>query len=229
MARPRKSDDSRAQLIVAGTQMLIEQGYHGTGIKPVLDKVGVPKGSFYNFFASKEAFVACIIDEYGARERSDSGYDGDLAGLEDAPALVQLWCSFQHKVQRKLDNGESCGCLLGAMAAEIAQASDLCRESIARVEQRWLDGLTDLIELGQREGDFYPAPLAIESARLLYNSWQGALLQYQVSLCPNEALKNLYVLFSLLMTPKGLITFETTTFHHASLGETHACKRGVTA
>lgn len=227
MARPRKSDDSRAQLIVAGTQMLIEQGYHGTGIKPVLDRVGVPKGSFYNFFASKEAFVSCIIDEYGASERLDS--EGDLAGLEGAPALVKLWCSFQHKVQRKLDNGESCGCLLGVMAAEIAQASVLCRDSITRVEQRWLDAITGYIECGQREGDFNPAPLATDSARLLYNSWQGSLLQHQVNHCPNELLKNLYVFFSLLMTPKGFVTFENTTFHHVILGKTQACKRGIAA
>ena len=44
--------------------MLIEQGYHGTGVKEVLDKVGIPKGSFYNYFESKEQFGAEVIQHY---------------------------------------------------------------------------------------------------------------------------------------------------------------------
>ena len=55
MARPRKSEHSRQDLLDTGSRMLTEFGYHGTGIKQVLDAVGVPKGSFYNFFPSKEA------------------------------------------------------------------------------------------------------------------------------------------------------------------------------
>jgi len=65
MARPRKSDQARQQLLTTGSQMLIKNGYHGTGIKQVLDVVGVPKGSAYNFFSSKESYVASIIHHYG--------------------------------------------------------------------------------------------------------------------------------------------------------------------
>ncbi|OUS39938.1 TetR family transcriptional regulator, partial [Oleispira antarctica] len=55
MNRPRRSEQTREALIEAGIEQLSRHGYHGTGIKQILDEVSVPKGSFYNFFASKEA------------------------------------------------------------------------------------------------------------------------------------------------------------------------------
>ena len=80
MVRPRKSEHSRQELLDTGSRMLTEFGYHGTGIKQVLDAVGVPKGSFYNFFPSKEAFVAGIIYQYG--EQATEDFRIALAGHE---------------------------------------------------------------------------------------------------------------------------------------------------
>ncbi len=64
MARPRLSEGTRQRLLQHGMSAFLQQGYHGTGIKQVLDEVGVPKGSFYNYFASKEAFGAAAIEYY---------------------------------------------------------------------------------------------------------------------------------------------------------------------
>ena len=54
----------REKLLDQGVQMLMDQGYHGTGLKDILDTVGIPKGSFYNYFASKEVFAAEAISHY---------------------------------------------------------------------------------------------------------------------------------------------------------------------
>lgn len=185
--------------------MLTELGYHGTGIKPVLDQVGVPKGSFYNYFESKEHFVANIIEQYGEVELR--AFEGDIANLTQAPAMVQLWCSFQNRIERKLQANESCACLLGAMAAEIASASERCRLSIAQIETKWVKGLSHYIERTQQQGDFTANESADELARLLYNCWHGALLQYQVSNNHNDLLSNLFTFFNLLFTPQGKNTF----------------------
>ena len=67
MSRPRRSEHTREALIDAGIEQLSVHGYHGTGIKQILDDVKVPKGSFYNFFASKEAFVAEVIGHYSQK------------------------------------------------------------------------------------------------------------------------------------------------------------------
>ena len=41
--------------------LLMDQGYHGTGLQELVQRVGVPKGSFYNYFESKEAFRAGVV------------------------------------------------------------------------------------------------------------------------------------------------------------------------
>ena len=41
---------TKAVLVDAGTRLILEQGYHQTGIQDVLQAAGVPKGSFYYYF-----------------------------------------------------------------------------------------------------------------------------------------------------------------------------------
>ena len=57
MARPRRSENTRQELLELGVRLLSENGYNGTGLKQILDEAGVPKGSFYNYFPSKEAYA----------------------------------------------------------------------------------------------------------------------------------------------------------------------------
>ena len=50
----------------AGLQLMLDQGYHQTGIQDVLQAAGVPKGSFYYYFPSKEAFGLEVIAQFAA-------------------------------------------------------------------------------------------------------------------------------------------------------------------
>lgn len=216
MARPRKSDQARQQLLATGSQMLTERGYHGTGIKQVLDAVGVPKGSFYNFFPSKEAYVASIIIHYG--EQVAEEFKTATVGLDEEPALVLLWFSFRNKVHNRLELGESCACLLGAMSAEIGQASSLCSDAITRVEQQWVKSIANLIKKAQSQGDLRDDFPAAELAPVLYNCWQGNLLQYQITDDAALLLRQLNTFIQTLLTPQGQLTFSHST----------ACKKDTT-
>jgi TetR/AcrR family transcriptional repressor of nem operon len=58
--------ETRKHLIDVGTCVISEQGFNPTGLNLVLQTAGVPKGSFYYYFASKEDFGLAIIDETAA-------------------------------------------------------------------------------------------------------------------------------------------------------------------
>ena len=60
----RDNSDTKAELIRSGLEQLTENGFASSGIDPILKKVGVPKGSFYHYFASKEAFGLAVIESY---------------------------------------------------------------------------------------------------------------------------------------------------------------------
>ena len=56
---------TKQRLIEEGTALFLERGYHDTGIQDLLAAAGVPKGSFYHHFRSKETFGLAVIATYG--------------------------------------------------------------------------------------------------------------------------------------------------------------------
>ncbi len=59
--------DTRSNLIQAGLQMIHAEGYSASGIQGIVERADVPKGSFYTYFDSKEAFGVEVIDAYSAQ------------------------------------------------------------------------------------------------------------------------------------------------------------------
>src|SRR6476659_11363181 len=62
---PRPSNpEVRRRLLAAGLDLVHARGFAASGVKDITDAAGVPKGSFYAYFPSKEAFAAAILDHY---------------------------------------------------------------------------------------------------------------------------------------------------------------------
>lgn len=168
---------TREKLLDEGVAMLMDQGYHGTGLQDILQTVGVPKGSFYNYFESKEHFGAEVIRHYiEPFIRQIDGYlqRGDLSGSE---ALARYYRDLIEESGRRRFRG---GCLLGNLIGEIGETSDICRKAIKEALGRYRDKIRDAIEKGQRAGEFRGDKTALEMANLLVNAWQGALLRMKV-------------------------------------------------
>ena len=70
MTRP----NTREQIVQAGLKCLLERGYNGVGVQDITTAAGVPKGSFYNHFDSKEALGAEIVERYGADPRPAANF-----------------------------------------------------------------------------------------------------------------------------------------------------------
>ena len=64
----------REQIVEAGLKCLLEKGFNGVGVQEITSSAGVPKGSFYNHFESKEALGAEVIERYGAGTRQQERF-----------------------------------------------------------------------------------------------------------------------------------------------------------
>jgi TetR/AcrR family transcriptional repressor of nem operon len=177
MGRPRLSHETKTRLLDEGVASLIGQGYHGTGIKEVLDQVKVPKGSFYNYFESKEHFGAEVIRHYTGQFLSQ--LDSQL-GKPKADALSSLKKFFKQAIRCFDESDQACGCLVGNLGAEVGASSELCREALAEsmhgVQQRFAAA----IKRAQEQGTVRTDISADDLAEFLWNSWEGALIRMKI-------------------------------------------------
>lgn len=196
MARPRRSEHSRQQLLELGAAMLSEKGYNGTGIKEILDAANVPKGSFYNFFSSKEDFAAEIIANYGTDLFAKM--DAFLASSENYPA-AEVLKTLQIAALKVIESKEyRQTCLIGSMASEIAASSDQCRQQLDNLYERWVARLEKVIGRGQQQGDFRQDIEARVLAELFWNQWQGSLVRIKVEMNSEGSLQTLDAMLQLL-------------------------------
>jgi TetR/AcrR family transcriptional regulator, transcriptional repressor for nem operon len=138
----------------------------------------VPKGSFYAYFSSKEAFAAAILDHYW------SGIEARLMPILDADGRAQPRITrFFHALADEHESGEFLlGCLVGNLSLELAGSSEPVRAELARILERWDAALTACVRSGQSgAGDIRADLDASELASLLIESWEGAALRGKVT------------------------------------------------
>ncbi len=157
--------------------MLMTQGYHGTGLKEILDTVKIPKGSFYNYFGSKEEFAAEAITHY--IEPFIQRLNGHLQNPE-VDGLTALKRYYQELIIEVERSGYKGGCLLGNLMGEIGDTSEICRQALITAVQRYSRLQEMALTRGQMEGSVRSDRTAKSMADLLFNSWQGALLRMKI-------------------------------------------------
>ena len=65
MSPETKERETFDRILDAGAQVFAERGFHGAGLSEILKVAGVPRGSFYHYFASKEEFGVALIERAG--------------------------------------------------------------------------------------------------------------------------------------------------------------------
>lgn len=201
MSRPRRSEHIREALIQAGIEQLSIHGYHGTGIKQILDQLNVPKGSFYNFFASKEAFVAETISTYSDEMQNQ------LHGFVTGPGKAltpkqQLQSISEFSLHKVAKSGFKQSCLIAAMSTEVASESAVCREQLTVATKKWLGFFQDLIAKGQQAGEFRHDVSPEQLADLYWATWEGALIKLKMSNRVQPAQDAMTLMLNVLMSPQ---------------------------
>jgi TetR/AcrR family transcriptional regulator, transcriptional repressor for nem operon len=177
MSKSLQKSINRDNLLKQGVFLLMGQGYHGTGLKEILDAVQIPKGSFYNYFGSKEKFGAEIIQYY--IEPFIQQLNIHLQNSE-ADALSALRLYFDELIKELASQNYQGGCLLGNLMGEIGDTSEICRKSLQSAVKRYRDLLQSGLEQAQQQGTVRTDKSARKMADLLVNAWQGALLRMKI-------------------------------------------------
>jgi TetR/AcrR family transcriptional repressor of nem operon len=171
---PKPKLDTREKLIQSGILAIHTSGYGGTSIQSIVEMADVPKGSFYNFFPSKEAFAAEVIDAYS--NRGQERLRSYLLNQDVAPR-ARLEAYFDDRIEALRAAQYVRGCLMGNFSAEAADQSVLIREGLTKHFGAWCDLLEACIAEAQKQGEISNQFAASLLAKFVLNSWEGALLR----------------------------------------------------
>ncbi|TYL49528.1 TetR family transcriptional regulator [Marinomonas sp. IMCC 4694] len=174
--RPKKQPtdtlDTRDALLRAGMLMLTESGFTRSGIDPILKSIGVPKGSFYHYFSSKEVFGLAVLARY--RRYFEAKLDYFL--LDDAfPPLVRLQRFAQDAQDGIIRHDYKRGCLVGNLEQESTHLSDELREQLQQTYQSWQIRVAASLQLALDKGDVVLLDSIENTSQAFWVGWEGAV------------------------------------------------------
>ncbi|XKH59674.1 TetR/AcrR family transcriptional regulator [Halomonas sediminis] len=193
-----KQTATRDRLIEAGAELIAQHGYNATGINAVLKASGVPKGSFYHYFSSKEDFGLAVIVSFA------EAYDEALAQLLEDTSVTPLERLRRYFAAGRADMltcDHARGCLIGNLGQELAGQSDVFRDTLDKVFQRWEHRLVTCLNDAQVVGEIAVDIDTHDLASFILAGWEGAILRAKTlkSVTPMQRFED--ILFSQLLKP----------------------------
>tara|TARA_R110000751_G_scaffold15290_8_gene49732 strand:- start:1218 stop:1805 length:588 start_codon:yes stop_codon:yes gene_type:complete len=193
----RENYDTRAELIRSGLEHLTEFGFASSGIDPILKKVGVPKGSFYHYFASKEAFGESVIAHYD-RYFSDK-LDMHLLNANYSP-LMRLQNFVDDAVQGMTRHDFKRGCLVGNLSQEVDALPSGFRTQLTAIFVSWQHRVETCLQEAQLMGEVAHSTDCTQVAEFFWIGWEGAVSR--AKLVENAKPLRLFIQYFLQALPK---------------------------
>ena len=187
---------TRQQLIDTGREIIAQQGFGTTGINAVLSNAGVPKGSFYYYFKSKEDFGLAVIDA------SAQSYAERLAGFltdTEQPPLQRIRNYLEDGLSNMSDDCCSCGCLIGNLGQELSGHNEVFRQRLNAVFQSWEQQFSRCLGEARCRGDISADSDPDQLAQMLLIGWEGAILRAKVTKSTEPMQVFISVLFDRLL------------------------------
>ncbi|MFK5600116.1 TetR/AcrR family transcriptional regulator [Methylobacterium sp. HMF5984] len=177
MARVTAQTDTRQGILDTAYGLVGAKGFSGVGLNEILASAGVPKGSFYHYFGSKEAFGEALLEDYFDTYLAE--LDAMLAepSLSQADRLMTYWRKWQ-ATQGGIDDRRRC--LAVKLAAEVSDLSEAMRLALKAGTVGIIERLSRAIAAGVAEGSLTIASEPHTTAEDLYHVWLGASLMAKI-------------------------------------------------
>ena len=161
------------QILEAARACFARQGFHQTSIQDICREAALSPGAVYKYFPSKEHIIAasCLDCQQAGMEMIES------ARSEGGTALQALDLIVEHGFGM-LNQEESREFMMMSVQlwSEALRSSEVKDALLNGSYGAWMQGLTELIEQAQKEGEVDPGLDATALARSMFGLWHGLLL-----------------------------------------------------
>jgi len=177
MKKVNHEHDARSMILATGQKIMSRKGFSGVGLTEILSEAGVPKGSFYHYFASKDAFGEAMLSTYFEAYHADMDELFSKPGLTGAERLMLYFAAWRENQSAFECQGR---CLAVKLGAEVADLSEPMRMALKTGTNGIISRMTRAVEDGIADGSLCVAERAADVATSLYYLWLGASVMVKI-------------------------------------------------
>ena len=169
--------DNRQRILENGQRLMAGRGFSAVGLNEILSAAGVPKGSFYHYFGSKDAYGEALLENYFVDYLADLDESLAQPGMM-ADRLLGYWRHWQETQSFSDYQGK---CLAVKLGAEVADLSEAMRTALDRGTSAVIGRLRRAVVVGVSEGSLSVDDDPGDVARSLYQLWLGASVMAKIT------------------------------------------------
>lgn len=166
------------EILDIGYDVLRKNGYHNVGVNQILKEAGIPKGSFYNFFESKEDFANKVIERYG---QTNSNWMQEFFSESKLSPIESLKSFYKLMIDTNEKDGFLSGCIINNMSIEVGRINDTMSSKANEQFMGWLGILATVISNGQQLKEITDKFSALEIAEYLHAGFYGTFSRMKVT------------------------------------------------
>lgn len=170
---------STRQTILDTAQLIVSRkGFSAVGLNEILQAADVPKGSFYHYFNSKDAFGVVLLDTYFDNYVKGMEQLFQQPGLSGGARLMRYWQTWVDNQTGCTDAGK---CLAVKLGAEVSDLSEPMRLALQRGTARTIALLAEALRHGVEDGSLTAQQHPESLARRLYALWLGTSVMSKIT------------------------------------------------
>src|SRR5690554_510731 len=170
----RKSD-AKDRILAAGAKLFRQRSYGTIGVAEISSEAGVPKGSFYYFFPSKQSLALAVIDKHWEGQRAD--WLNVLTTTQPLPDRLRALFVLTAEVQQQAiqGSGSAVGCLFGNLALEMSEQEQPVKERLQQIFEEQIDIVEAAINTAADAGEVQ-VPVPRDTAKAIVAQIEGMVL-----------------------------------------------------
>ncbi len=174
---PGTREGTRLNLLEAGQVLVARKGFGSVGLAEILATARVPKGSFYHFFPSKDAFGEALLINYFTEYLREMDEIFTSANYSAAEQLTEFWRSWE---RNETEDDFRHKCLAVKLGTEVADLSAQLRGAYRSGITSIIDRLSHQLARALEDGSLTFSGDASTIARSLFDLWMGASVRARI-------------------------------------------------
>lgn len=176
--------NTKEKILTIGVNLFSAQAYHNTGVREITKAIDMPTGSFHYYFKNKEDFIIEVLDFFFLKDIIEP-FSVVISNKKlNARQKIIKCFSLRAKAYLKstAEQGKLVSCIMGNLAQEIGGENDTVANKLQKlINDNIILKMTDLIIEGQKEGSVQSKISAPLLSNIIFNSFEGSLIQRKIA------------------------------------------------